>query len=164
MRLQCRNFYTMCVCHGHCVEKKNFHWKSFHEISMIYWCWLEANFEEHSVEKQDITFNEDTYYVFFILFRQKRLAYTNYCHSFSQIFRQINVVLKNFTRYKLIWRKNFAWQKIPRFHFSTVCTRTKLSQICDINSLIIKYTMFSRYLQATLKFLFYHKVWNIHYP
>ena len=97
MRLQCRNFYTMCVCHGHCVEKKNFHWKSFHEISMIYWCWLEANFEEHSVEKQDITFNEDTYYVFFILFRQKRLAYTNYCHSFSQIFRQINVVLKNFT-------------------------------------------------------------------
>ena len=131
---------------------------------MIYWCWLEANFEEHSVEKQDITFNEDTYYVFFILFRQKRLAYTNYCHSFSQIFRQINVVLKNFTRYKLIWRKNFAWQKIPRFHFSTVCTRTKLSQICDINSLIIKYTMFSRYLQATLKFLFYHKVWNIHYP
>ena len=42
---------------------------------MIYWCWLEANFEEHSVEKQEITFNEDTYYVFDFISSKKTSVY-----------------------------------------------------------------------------------------
>ena len=66
---------TLCVCAMGIAWKKKFHWKSFHEISMIYWCWLEANFEEHSVEKQEITFNEDTYYVFDFISSKKTSVY-----------------------------------------------------------------------------------------
>jgi len=44
-----------------------------------------------------------------------------YCYHFSQKFREINFLRKNFTP---SWfdKKNFAWQWIS--HFSTLCTRT----------------------------------------
>ena len=53
-----------------------------------------------------------------------------YCHSFSQKFRQINVLLKNVLSFKLIWRKRFAWQWISLFSTLHCATVWSLQNFC----------------------------------